>query len=302
MASCRFIPNTTWFRKKASVHWSCWSPPGVPKARYGSPPRSARLGVSVVRGRLPGASVLGSPSVRVNIWARVPRQKPRPGMTGELCSQPPLGVAETRLPNRSATSRWQVSPGPAGQRPAARPGHLPARRGARPGLLRGRLGRGRAGPGGTPHRAGGVAGQPRRLRRRAARPQLRGRRRGRPAPGAAPRSPGQQARPAARRRTADRRTRPPGRRTPAWRTRPRCAGESALPGAMLVQAEPVEQGELLQEHRALAPRAGLAHGQAREVEGDRLLRAGPASRPGRRRAAAPGAVARSRPCTCARAR
>ena len=33
-------------------------------------------------------------------------------MTGELCSQPPLGVAETRLPNLSATSRWQVSPSP----------------------------------------------------------------------------------------------------------------------------------------------------------------------------------------------
>ena len=31
-------------------------------------------------------------------------------MTGALCSQPPLGVAETRLPWRSATSRWQVSP------------------------------------------------------------------------------------------------------------------------------------------------------------------------------------------------
>ena len=31
-------------------------------------------------------------------------------MTGEDCSQPPLGVADTMLPNRSATSRWQVSP------------------------------------------------------------------------------------------------------------------------------------------------------------------------------------------------
>ena len=31
-------------------------------------------------------------------------------MTGELCSQPPLGVADTRLPYRSATSTWHVSP------------------------------------------------------------------------------------------------------------------------------------------------------------------------------------------------
>ena len=67
--------------------------------------------MSVVRGRLPGAIVAGSPGVRVNICARVPRQNPSPGMTGEDCSQPPLGVADTMLPNRSATSRWQVSPG-----------------------------------------------------------------------------------------------------------------------------------------------------------------------------------------------
>jgi hypothetical protein len=33
-------------------------------------------------------------------------------MTGELCSQPPLGVAETMLPQRSTTSTWQVSPTP----------------------------------------------------------------------------------------------------------------------------------------------------------------------------------------------
>ena len=31
-------------------------------------------------------------------------------MTGELCSQPPDGVAETMLPQRSTTSTWQVSP------------------------------------------------------------------------------------------------------------------------------------------------------------------------------------------------
>ena len=31
-------------------------------------------------------------------------------MVGELCSQPPLGVAERRFPKRSATSRWTVSP------------------------------------------------------------------------------------------------------------------------------------------------------------------------------------------------
>jgi hypothetical protein len=31
-------------------------------------------------------------------------------MAGELCSQPPLGVALIALPQRSMTSTWQVSP------------------------------------------------------------------------------------------------------------------------------------------------------------------------------------------------
>ena len=110
IACCKFMPNKTWFRKKCSVHWSCWSPPGVPNARQGSPSRSARVGVSVVRGRLPGAIVAGSPGVSVNICPRVPRQNPSEGMIGEDCSQPPLGVALTMLPHRSVTSRWQVSP------------------------------------------------------------------------------------------------------------------------------------------------------------------------------------------------
>ena len=62
-----------------SVHWSCWSPPGVPSARYGSPSRATSVGESVVRGRLPGSSEFGSPSSSQNICARVPRQKPSVG-------------------------------------------------------------------------------------------------------------------------------------------------------------------------------------------------------------------------------
>ena len=52
----------------------------------------------MVRGRLPGARLAGRPSSSQNICARVPRQKPSSGITGELCSQPPDGVAETMLP------------------------------------------------------------------------------------------------------------------------------------------------------------------------------------------------------------
>jgi hypothetical protein len=86
------------------------APPGVPKAIQGLPSRSAKLGESVVRGRLPGASELGRPGFSQDICARVPIGKPKPGTTGEDCSHPPEGVAETMLPCWSITSTWQVSP------------------------------------------------------------------------------------------------------------------------------------------------------------------------------------------------
>ena len=103
-------PRSTWRRRTCSAHCSCWSPPGVPYASHGSPSRSTSPGESVVRGRLRGCSDDGRPSSSQNICARVPSGQPSAGMTGELCSQPPLGVAENRLPKRSATSRWTVSP------------------------------------------------------------------------------------------------------------------------------------------------------------------------------------------------
>ena len=61
-------------------------------------------------GARPAASEDGRPSSSQNICARVPSGQPSAGITGELCSQPPLGVAETMLPQRSTTSRWTVSP------------------------------------------------------------------------------------------------------------------------------------------------------------------------------------------------
>ena len=59
----------------------------------------------VVRGRVRGCSDDARPSSSQNICARVPRGQPSAGMTGELCSQPPDGVAENMFPKRSATSR-----------------------------------------------------------------------------------------------------------------------------------------------------------------------------------------------------
>src|SRR3546814_3828325 len=77
---------------------------------YGLPSRSAKPGDSVVRGRLRGASAEGERSSSQNICARLPRQKPRSGMIGDDCSQPPLGVALNMLPSRSMMSMWTVSP------------------------------------------------------------------------------------------------------------------------------------------------------------------------------------------------
>jgi len=96
--------------RKSDCHWSCWSPPGEPHASTASPSRMTRVGVNVVRGRAPGTSEPGRPSSSQNICERLPRQKPSSGIVGELCSQPPLGVAEIMLPQRSTTSMWQVSP------------------------------------------------------------------------------------------------------------------------------------------------------------------------------------------------
>ena len=59
IASCRFMLAWTWRRKNCVVHWSCWSPPGDPQAMYGSPSRKHMVGLSVVRGRFPGANAAG---------------------------------------------------------------------------------------------------------------------------------------------------------------------------------------------------------------------------------------------------
>ena len=111
IASCRFMFAWTWRRKNWVIHWSCWSPPGEPHARYGSPSRSAMVGVSVERGRFPGISAAGWSSSSQNICARVPRGKPSSGITGDECNQPPDGVAVTMLPAWSMMSKWTVSPG-----------------------------------------------------------------------------------------------------------------------------------------------------------------------------------------------
>jgi hypothetical protein len=69
------------------------------------------VGVKVERGRLPGAKPFGCSSSSQNCCARVPRQNPSSGITGEECSQPPDGVDDTMLPSRSTMSKCTVSPG-----------------------------------------------------------------------------------------------------------------------------------------------------------------------------------------------
>ena len=169
-------------------------------------------------------------------------------------------------------SPWSADQWP-GRVPHALPGHLPARRGARAGFFRGRLGRDRAGPGGPPRRPGGVPGQPRRLAVRAARPQLQGRLRADQRPALRGVARGEQP---VQRDSGEPRVAVPGlpvgeRQLGALDDRVQVVRAARRQAA---QAEPVQQCQLLQEHRALPPRAGLAHGQAHEVEAGRLFHAG----------------------------
>ena len=109
-----------------SGHWSCCSPPGVPKpstaCRRAAPSWARAWCAAACR----GSRLFGRPGSSQNIWQREPRQKPRPGITGEDCSQPPDGVALTILPKLSMTSIWQVSP------PMRRAGRRSAPRRRRP--------------------------------------------------------------------------------------------------------------------------------------------------------------------------
>ena len=215
------------------------------------PSRSARLGDSVVRGRRRGRSVFGSPSCSQAICTRVPSGKPerrdRPATSAaSRRSAWPRPGCRTGRPR----STWQVSPRVSPVRDTVGSDVVGVVLVRRAGAARPRSGRGRAAPGcarpACPGAAVVGASSPTSARRSS---------RSRP----------RAARPAAPR--ASRRTRPPGRRRRAWRTRRRCGRSRRVPGR---EVEPVQQRELLQQHRPLAPRAGLAHGQAarsRELTG-----------------------------------
>ena len=95
-------------RRRATPTAPAGRRPEFPRRGTAQPSRSASPGESVVRGRVPGFSDEARPSSSQNICARVPRGHPSAGMTGELCSQPPLGVAEIMFPKRSAMSRCTV--------------------------------------------------------------------------------------------------------------------------------------------------------------------------------------------------
>src|SRR5512135_3765320 len=92
-------------RKNCSRFWSCVSPPWTANARKGLPSLSARLGVSVERGRLPGVTTLNGDiaSSRTNDCIRWLMPTPVvPAMVAGI--QPPLGVTDTTQPSSSAAS------------------------------------------------------------------------------------------------------------------------------------------------------------------------------------------------------
>ena len=197
------------------------------------------MGVSVVRGRLPGSSELGSPSVSQNICARVPRQNPRPGTTAAPCSQPPLGVAETRLPWRSATSRWQVSPA----RPSVGSFVAPPAPEASGGMTGSR-------PSGAPGRSSSEARSPTSARRSSAYPALSSASSGTSAKSGSPYHASRSANASF------------AHSATVWMKSARShRGE----------VEAGQQRELLEQHRALPPRPGLADRVAVVVERDRHL-------------------------------
>ena len=111
IASCRFSPRSTWSQEGVQR-------PLLLLVAAGRAPGQVRLAVAErepgaerrARPRARAASDDGRPSSSQNICARVPSGQPSAGITGELCSQPPLGVAESMLPQRSTTSRCTVSP------------------------------------------------------------------------------------------------------------------------------------------------------------------------------------------------
>src|ERR1041385_3524607 len=104
-ACCGVIPNSTTLRKNWSRFWSWLSPPCTAKARNGAPSLSARVGVSVTRGRFPGSMTLYGPSAGsvTKLCIRWLRPTPvRPAMAP--WPQPPLGVTDTTQPSESAAS------------------------------------------------------------------------------------------------------------------------------------------------------------------------------------------------------
>ena len=247
IAACRSSPPAKCASRKHSCHWSCWSPPGVPQAITGSPSRTTSVGDSVVRGRRDGRSVDGSPSSSQVICPRVPRQKPSSGMVGALCSQPPDGVAETIVPHRSTTSTWQVSPRSGSARvgspvPAAEKSANAVRYGGMTGVR----------PPGEPGRSSPTASAPINARRS---PRVR-----------------------RREQVGQRHVRvvaveglPVGERELGALDHP----VDQLGAAGRRQVAVAEQGQLLQQHRPLAPGRRLGHGQPAPVEGDRRLPARP---------------------------
>ena len=231
------MPKCTCARKTCSVHWSCWSPPGVPSASTGSPSRATSVGDSVVRGRFPGSSEFGSPSSSQNICARVPRQKPSSGMTGAPHSQPPLGVAETMFPQRSTTSRCTVSPRVGSPTPGAAATARDGRRQARVVAAGPQLGRRLVADEAPP--LVGVRAREEHVHRHVDEVGV-----------AVPRL-----------AVGERELRALGDRVDVVGARV----------AHRREVEALEQAQLLEEHGRLAPRAGLEHGEAVVVDGERLL-------------------------------
>ncbi len=95
-------------RKKCTCHWSCWSPPGVPNARTGTPSLRARDGVRVAGRAAAGGERVGQALVEPGHTAAGCRGGSRarapPGWTG---ASRRTGWRRPCCPSGSTMSRWR---------------------------------------------------------------------------------------------------------------------------------------------------------------------------------------------------
>ena len=135
IAACRSRPRRTWRRKTCSDHWSCWSPPGVPNARYGSPSRRASQATASSADAC-AERARWQPLLEPEHLRARPERPAQLGDHRRALEPPAARRRRDELPTLSTTSTWHRVAGgvgsPAPTRVRAPSRTAPSRRGAPP--------------------------------------------------------------------------------------------------------------------------------------------------------------------------